>query len=83
MGGALTASWTYPQQRQVLYAPYQSFSMIIDPRQRGQVRGSETFIAATFQGLAAVAPHREWARSSAYRSERLGPAAGDATRGAT
>jgi hypothetical protein len=40
------ASWTYPQHRHVLYAPYQSLSIIIEPRQRGHVRGSTLFIEA-------------------------------------
>jgi hypothetical protein len=44
MGGVETASWTYPQHRQVLYAPYQSRSMIIEPRQRGHERGRALFI---------------------------------------
>lgn len=44
IGGAVTASWTYPQQRQVPYAPYQSRSMIIDPRQRGHERGRLVFM---------------------------------------
>lgn len=46
MGGAETASCTYPQQRHVLYAPYQSRSMIMEPRQRGQVRGRVVFMKA-------------------------------------
>src|SRR5262249_50418829 len=39
IAGEETASLTKPQQIQVLYEPYQSRSIIIDPPQRGQVRG--------------------------------------------
>jgi hypothetical protein len=57
MGGAVTASCTYPQQRQVPYAPYQSRSMIMEPRQRGQVRGSDVFMqAGPFQSASATLP---------------------------
>jgi hypothetical protein len=48
------ASCTYPQQRQVLYAPYQSRSMIMEPRQRGHVRGSVVFMKGS-SSLACIA----------------------------
>jgi hypothetical protein len=71
MGGAVTASWTYPQQRQVPYAPYQSFSMIMEPRQRGQVRGSDVFMQdVPFQSCSAAPARRR--RRYHCRVGRLG-----------
>jgi hypothetical protein len=45
MAGDETASRTNPQQMHVLYDPYQSRSMIIDPLHLGQTRGSVACIS--------------------------------------
>jgi hypothetical protein len=39
MAGELSHSCTYPQAMQLLYAPYQSRSVIMLPWQRGQLLG--------------------------------------------
>jgi hypothetical protein len=54
----------------VLYAPYQSRSMIMEPRQRGQVRGSEALIKMSSQG--ARAPAQLVAAGAAARTSNHG-----------